>query len=62
MRVKRKQIKKAEPIRCIIDTQNDPAEIKKDHRSEMELYILNPKFRVRESDRFNSICCVSSAR
>ncbi|MGZ2409204.1 hypothetical protein ACVIKO_006525 [Rhizobium ruizarguesonis] len=62
MRVKRKQIKKTEPIRCIIDTQNDPAEIKKDQRSEMELYIPSPKVLPRFSERSNSICCVSSAR
>jgi ParB family chromosome partitioning protein len=30
LRVKRKQIKKTEPIRCVIDTQNDPAEISLD--------------------------------
>lgn len=30
LRVKRKQIKKTEPIRCVIDTENDPAEISLD--------------------------------
>jgi ParB family chromosome partitioning protein len=30
LRVKRKEIKKAEPIRCIIDTANDPHEIRLD--------------------------------
>uniref|UniRef100_B0SV44 ParB domain protein nuclease n=1 Tax=Caulobacter sp. (strain K31) TaxID=366602 RepID=B0SV44_CAUSK len=30
LRAKRKQIKKTEPIRCVIDTQNDPAEISLD--------------------------------
>jgi ParB family chromosome partitioning protein len=30
LRVKRKQIKKTEPIRCVIDTANDPAEISLD--------------------------------
>ncbi|MBZ9803394.1 ParB/RepB/Spo0J family partition protein [Mesorhizobium sp. ES1-6] len=30
LRVKRKQIKKAEPIRCVIDTRNDPHEISLD--------------------------------
>ena len=30
LRVKRKQIKKTEPIRCVIDTQNDPTEISLD--------------------------------
>ncbi|SKA30050.1 ParB/RepB/Spo0J family partition protein [Consotaella salsifontis] len=30
LRVKRKEIKKTEPIRCIIDTANDPAEISLD--------------------------------
>lgn len=30
LRVKRKQIKKTEPIRCVIDTQNDPNEISLD--------------------------------
>lgn len=30
LRVKRKQIKKSEPVRCWLDTQNDPAEISLD--------------------------------
>lgn len=30
LRVKRKQIKKTEPIRCVIDTENDPQEISLD--------------------------------
>ncbi|MGO4716617.1 ParB/RepB/Spo0J family partition protein [Bradyrhizobium sp. 2TAF24] len=30
LRVKRKQIKKTEPIRCVVDTTNDPAEISLD--------------------------------
>ncbi|MGX5733861.1 ParB/RepB/Spo0J family partition protein [Bosea thiooxidans] len=30
LRVKRKQIKKTEPIRCVIDTRNDPSEISLD--------------------------------
>ncbi|MCA1967498.1 MAG: ParB/RepB/Spo0J family partition protein [Rhizobium sp.] len=30
LRVKRKEIKKTEPIRCVIDTENDPAEISLD--------------------------------
>jgi len=30
LRAKRKQIKKTEPIRCVIDSQNDPAEISLD--------------------------------
>ncbi|MGX1787061.1 ParB/RepB/Spo0J family partition protein [Bosea sp. NPDC055332] len=30
LRVKRKQIKKTEPIRCVIDTRNDPGEISLD--------------------------------
>ena len=30
LRVKRKEIKKTEPIRCVIDTANDPAEISLD--------------------------------
>ncbi len=30
LRVKRKQIKKSEPIRCVVDTANDPKEISLD--------------------------------
>ncbi|HET6184611.1 MAG TPA: ParB/Srx family N-terminal domain-containing protein [Acetobacteraceae bacterium] len=30
LRVKRKQIKKTEPIRCVLDTENDPQEISLD--------------------------------
>lgn len=30
LRVKRKQIKKTDPIRCVVDTENDPAEISLD--------------------------------
>ncbi len=30
LRAKRKQIKKAEPIRCVLDTENDPQEISLD--------------------------------
>ena len=30
LRVKRKEIKKTEPIRCVIDTDNDPHEISLD--------------------------------
>lgn len=36
LRAKRKQIKKTEPIRCIIDTQNDPAEISLDENVNRE--------------------------
>jgi ParB family chromosome partitioning protein len=36
LRVKRKQIKKAEPIRCVIDTHNDPAEISLDENVSRE--------------------------
>ena len=36
LRVKRKQIKKTEPIRCVIDTQNDPAEISLDENVNRE--------------------------
>jgi hypothetical protein len=33
LRVKRKEIKKTEPIRCVIDTANDPHEISLDEKS-----------------------------
>jgi len=33
LRVKRKEIKKTEPIRCIVDTANDPHEISLDRTS-----------------------------
>lgn len=36
LRVKRKQIKKTEPIRCVIDTENDPAEISLDENVNRE--------------------------
>ncbi len=36
LRVKRKQIKKTEPIRCVIDMQNDPAEISLDENVNRE--------------------------
>ncbi|WP_246226040.1 ParB/RepB/Spo0J family partition protein [Chelativorans xinjiangense] len=36
LRVKRKQIKKTEPIRCVIDTKNDPSEISLDENVNRE--------------------------
>lgn len=36
LRVKRKQIKRTEPIRCVIDTENDPSEISLDENVNRE--------------------------
>lgn len=49
LRAKRKQIKKSEPIRCVLDTANDPKEINLDEISRVPICIQ------RISSRFSHI-------
>jgi ParB family chromosome partitioning protein len=42
LRVKRKEIKKTEPIRCVIDTTNDPHEISLDENVTREKHFTRP--------------------
>jgi ParB family chromosome partitioning protein len=55
LRVKRKEIKKAEPIRCVIDTANDPHEISLDENVTREACILPISSKRSRSWRRNAV-------
>jgi len=54
LRVKRKQIKKTKPIRCIIDTANDPHEISLDENVTRETCIPPTSSRLSRNWRTNA--------
>jgi len=63
LRVKRKEIKKAEPIRCIIDTANDPHEISLDEnvtRENMHPADKFEAFKKLAEERAEEQICVST--
>jgi ParB family chromosome partitioning protein len=51
LRVKRKEIKKTEPIRCIVDTANDPHEISLDENVTRENMHSAEQFEAQEAHR-----------
>ncbi len=60
LRVKRRQIKKTEPIRCVIDTVNDPSEISLDENVNRE-NLLGHVSEVSFDERSETLPCLFQA-